>query len=96
MSALPGSVDHAFRLPAVTQLCTGRRWKMKVAEDGLMTEILDLRDYIRTQYLDPHCLWPHEYQTLLRQANDLIDDYHKRSQFDLRTLIMSETGSGGT
>jgi len=69
---------------------------MKVAEDGLMTELMDLRDYIRAQYLDPHCLCPHEYQTLLRQANALIDDYHRRSEFDLRTLIMPGTGSGGT
>jgi hypothetical protein len=69
---------------------------MKEAEDILMTELLDLRDYLRAQYLDPHCLCPHEYQALLRQTNDLIDDYYKRSGFDLRTPMRRGMESGGT
>jgi hypothetical protein len=31
----------------VTQLFTVRRWRVKVDEDVLMTEHMDLRDYIR-------------------------------------------------
>ena len=64
-------------------------------DDVLMTELMDLRDYIREQYLAPHCLWPHEYQTLLRQANDLIDEYHRLSEFDPRAPLMPGTGRGG-
>jgi hypothetical protein len=68
---------------------------VKVDDDVLMTELMDLRDYIREQYLDPHCLWPHEYQTLLRQANDLIDECHRRSEFDPLAPLMPGTGRGG-
>ena len=68
---------------------------MKGTEDVLMKELLDLRDYIRDQYLDRHCPWPHEYQALLRQANGLIDEYHRRSEFDPLAPILQGTGRGG-
>ncbi len=64
-------------------------------DDILMTELRVLRDYIREQYLDPHCLWPHEYQRLLRQANDLIDEYHRRSEFDPLAPLRPGRGRGG-